>query len=260
MKKTKKKTLVQHLIWSFFLFCMLPLAVVIFILYYSAARSLEASSMELASVFCSQIVMSIEDFEAEYDMLTKSFLPLPEVVDSIEGAPSDTVLEKVERQSIIYSMMRRVMTQKSSVKNVVLITNYDTFVLSQLGEKINISSLYEQEWYQKIMKEENNIMLSSIHSQPYLDRHSDQIVLTIGRRLYNYAGKYIGVILLDVDPASFVDLSEGFFQARDKYDIKISITNKEDEIIYDSDVVGSRITWEEASKFNEWLLTHEEQT
>ena len=64
----------NKLMISFLSVCLVPLILVSSLLYRFSARSLDASAMEFASVFNSQISSSLNQFIKEYDRVTKSAL------------------------------------------------------------------------------------------------------------------------------------------------------------------------------------------
>lgn len=54
------------------------------------------------------------------------------------------------------------------------------------------------------------------------------------------------MLLIDLDPSGLITLSDGFLLARNQYNIKISITDAQNGVLYDSDVASGRISWSEA--------------
>jgi two-component system sensor histidine kinase YesM len=69
-------------------------------------------------------------------------------------------------------------------------------------------------------------------------------MMTIGRRLWNYNSKEIGVILFDIYPEKLIKLSKEFFDLGIANDIQLFITDKEGKIIYDSKAITGKIAWE----------------
>ena len=58
-------------------------------------------------------------------------------------------------------------------------------------------------------------------------------------------------------PSSLIRLNDGFLLARNNYNIKISITDAHNGILYDSDVASGRITWDEARSSDNPLMKRE---
>lgn len=67
------------------------------------------------------------------------------------------------------------------------------------------------------------------------------------------------MILIDLDPAGLINLSEGFLLARNQYNIKICIMTDENGVLYDSDVAGGQISWSDAMKGDTLLYQKNEK-
>ena len=245
----------KKLMLSYFLACLVPLLAVSLIIYKVSAENLEEASLEFASVFSSQIVTNIDDFIEEYDKVTKSVLVDNDVIYSLGDSMDSTITEQVNQQLFLRKMMMRLMTLKPEIKSICILTGNDRlYQFSSNGDSVNRDSLKEQVWLKQILMSEDKLAITSVHDRSYYDHNQDGIVLTIGRQILNYGGAYTGILLIDLDPSSLIELSESFLLARNQYNIKISITDAYNGILYDSDVASGRLTWEEAKKEGNPLL------
>ncbi len=245
----------RKLMLSYLLACIMPLLAVSLIIYKVSANSLEEASLEFASVFSSQIVSNIDDFVEEYDRVTKSVLVDNDVIYSLVDEPEASVMEQVNQQLALRRIMMRLMTLKPEIKGIIFLTNQNQlFQFNSDGAYVNVIGLKEQEWLNQIVQSEEKLTVTAVHDRSYCDRNQDSIVLTVGRQLLNYGGANAGILLIDIEPSSLFELSEGFLLVRNQYNIKISITDSQNGILYDSDVASGRMTWEEARNIKDPLF------
>lgn len=245
----------KKLMLSYLLACMIPLLAVSFIIYRVSAENLEEASLEFASIFSSQIVTNIDDFIEKYDRMTKSVLVDNDIIYNRADGSSTYISEQISQQLSLRRIMMRLMTLEPEIKSITLLTDYDQlFQFSNDGANIDVEELKKQDWLQQIRQSEDKMVVTSVHDRSYFDRNSDGIVLTVGRQILNYGGANVGVLLIDLEPSSLIELSDGFLLARNQYNIKISITDSHNGILYDSDVASGRATWEEVKNMDNPLL------
>lgn len=239
----------KKLILSYLFACLVPLLAMSFIIYKVSAKNLEEASLEFASVFSSEIVTNIDDFIGEYDKLTKSVLVDNDTIYELGDGANLSILDQVNRQLEVRKMMLRLMTLKPEIRDIIFLTNHDQiYQFNTEGANVDLQTLKNQTWLDGIMNAKEQLSITAIHDRSYYDRGPDEIVLTVGRRIFNRGGACIGVLLIDLKPSSLIRLSDGFLLARNNYNIKISITDAGNGILYDSDVASGRITWEEAQE------------
>ena len=244
-KHFKDMKIRRKLIVSYLLACVIPLIITCFIIYRVSANSLQETSLEFASIFSSQIVMNLDDFIEEYDRVTRSVFVDNDIISKLDG--DAVVIERINNQLDLRKIMMRLTTLKPEIKNICFLTNDNQFYqYNNEGDFIDKEILKKQGWLNEILQSENNLVITAVHDRSYCDRNSDGIVFTVGRKLFNNRGSYVGMLLIDLEPASLIELSEGFLLARSQYNIKISITDSHYSIIYDSDVASGLLTWEEA--------------
>lgn len=250
----------KKLIISYLMACVVPLIITCIIIYSVAARNLESTSLEFAAVFSSQIVMNIDDFIEEYDRVTKTVLVDNDVIYELGNDNNLTVSEKINHQLYLRKIMMRLITLKPEIRNICLLTNEDQFYqFNGEGTFIDKDILKKQKWLNVIMNSEDNLVITAVHDRSYCDRNRDGIVLTVGRKILNRDGAYAGMLLIDLEPSSLIELNEGFLLARNQYNIKISITDSNYDILYDSDVASGRMTWDEAKESDSPLLNEKKQ-
>lgn len=239
----------KKLILSYLFACLVPLLAMSLIIYKVSAKNLEEASLEFASVFSSEIVTNIDDFIGEYDKLTKSVLVDNDTIYELGDSASISIVDQVNRQLEVRKMMLRLMTLKPEIRDIIFLTNQDQiYQFNTEGGNVDLQTLKDQEWLSGIRSAKDQLSITAIHDRSYYDRNPDEIVLTVGRRIFNRGGACIGVLLIDLKPSSLIRLSDGFLLARNNYNIKISITDADNGILYDSDVASGRITWEEAQE------------
>ncbi len=235
------------MIISYLLACVVPLVVTCLIIYRVSAKNLQDTSLEFASVFSSQIIMNLDDFIEEYDRVTKTVLVDNDIIYELDNDSNPSVLEQINQQLDLRRIMMRLITLKPEIKNICFLTAADQFYqFNTEGSYVDKKMLKKQKWLDRILKSKDRLTITAVHDRSYYDRNKDGIVLTVGRKILNYSGSYVGMLLIDLEPASLIELSEGFLLARNQYNIKISITDSNYGILYDSDVASGRLTWKEA--------------
>jgi two-component system sensor histidine kinase YesM len=75
-------------------------------------------------------------------------------------------------------------------------------------------------------------------------------MITVGRKIWNYSGTETGVILLDIYPNQLVKLGKEFLELGTENSIHLFITDSEGRIIYDSDAVTGKNTWDFGKKID----------
>lgn len=233
----------NKLMVSFLLVCLVPLILVSSLLYRFSARSLDASAMEFASVFNAQISSSLNQFLKEYDRVTKSALVNNKVIESLRDG-GDSISERVNRQIYLRNVMMQMVTLKPEIKEVMLVTwDGELYQLSTQGVMIDQAELERQNWFTKMQQAKDVLYVTEAHDCTYYDRMQDTIAVTVARKIYDYAGKYIGVLMFDTDPSHLIELNDDFLVARNHYNIRINVTNAENRILYDSDVSSGLRSW-----------------
>ena len=222
--------------------CLIPVTAVGTLVYNFSARSLEETSMEYASVFNSQIVNNLNNFLNEYDRITKSMLTDEEVIISL-GTPNQSLSERIDQQIYLRKVMMRLVTLKPDIEGIAMVTEYGEFYqFNQENASMNWDEMVQESWYQDILECKDTLYITEAHNCTYYDRQQDRIVVTIARKIYDYGGKFIGIVLINIDPSELVELNDDFLLARNNYNIIINVTNENGRILYDSDVSsGCRI-------------------
>jgi two-component system sensor histidine kinase YesM len=161
----------------------------------------------------------------------------------------------INNQLIMQKLMMRLETLKPEIKCITLLSSKNNlYQFSNSNDTVNAAILQEQAWFKKMLQSDDKLVVTSIHNRLYYDNQKDGIVLTVGRVLLNSSGNYSGVLLIDLDPSSLIKLNDQFLVARNNYNIRISVTDNYNGILYDSDAASGRITWEQAinSGYNDW--------
>lgn len=245
----------KKLIISYLLACVIPIVITCFIIYRVSAQNLQDTSLEFASGFSSQIVMNIDSFIDEYDRVTKTVLVDNDIIDKYDNNGNLTVMERVNDQLYLRKIMMRLITLKPEIKSIYFITDENQFYqFDSEGSFLDKKILEKQQWLDGIRNSKDQLVLTAVHDRSYCDRNQDGIVFTVGRKILNYSGSFAGMLLIDLEPINLIELSDDFLLARNQYNIKISITDSNYGILYDSDVASGRITWEEAKSEDTPLL------
>lgn len=237
----------QKLMLSYLCVCLIPLTLAGTVIYKVSARNMEATYMELATIFNSQIVTNMNEFAREYDRATESILVDFDVIHKLSEEDGKDIGEKLEEQLNMRRIMMRLLTLKPEIKEIMLLTATGrVYQVGNGGRAIDGSILKEQEWLRDFRDSGDILSVTAVHDKAYYEEQKDGLTITVCRRILDYKGAYVGELLLDLDPGSLIQLNDDFLLARNQYNIKICITDDKNGILFDSDVVSGRVTWQEA--------------
>lgn len=254
-KNAGQMKIFQKLMISFLCVCIVPLLIASIIIYEVSARNMEASYMELATIFNSQVVTNMNEFLEEYDRVTKSILVDFDVISSLSQNNGNDIGKELDRQLSMRRIMMRLLTLKPEIRGIALITaGGKVYQLGDTGKTIDDDILKEQDWLRDFQNSGEILEVTAVHDKAYYDDGKDGLAITVCRRILDYKGAYVGVLLIDLDPGSLIQLNDDFLLTRNEYNIKICITNSQNGLLFDSDVVSGRMTWKEAVSENNNLL------
>ena len=225
MGKVKKiwnqLNMAAKLIFVFSLVSVIPLIISSFVLYRISVDSLEASMEETTSIFSSQIASDMNAFVGDYDSLTRSLLVNDELMENL--ATDIPISEQIENKLYYRQIIAKLMTLQQEILSVTIMNEKgEYYQYDRNGKTVDYEKLMEQPWLREQKEQSETLFVSRLHDCSYYDRNKDQIMVTFGRKVYDFTGRYKGMILIDLSPASLVKLSDAFLLERNQYNIKIS--------------------------------------
>ncbi|WP_368028198.1 sensor histidine kinase [Paenibacillus sp. DCT19] len=242
----KKLRFQNKLMLSYLLACIIPLLIVSVFIFHQSANGLEESSQEFASLYTSQIKSSLNEFIKEYDKITKSVLVENELIYRLGEGSSIPMNEEVNQRVAVQQLLMRVSLLKSEISTVMLISRDNSvYQYTTTTSRVDESRLLSQNWYKQLRNSDQTFFISGLHDRSYYEDKGAGAVVTVGRVLFNSKGAYAGILLIDLDPFTLLQLEHEFLQARDKYGISVIISNDRREIVYHSEAASGRITWEQ---------------
>lgn len=246
MPMIKKLRFQNKLMLSYLLACIIPLLIVSVFIFKQSAKGLEESSQEFASLYTSQIKSSLNEFIKEYDKITKSVLVENELIYRLGEGSSIPMNEEVNQRVAVQQLLMRVSLLKSEIGTVMLISRDNSvYQYTTTTSRVDESRLLSQNWYNQLRTSDQTFFISGLHDRSYYEDKGAGAVVTVGRVLFNSKGAYAGMLLIDLDPFTLLQLEHEFLQARDKYGISVIISNDRREIVYHSEAASGRITWEQ---------------
>ncbi|RTE08377.1 cache domain-containing sensor histidine kinase [Paenibacillus whitsoniae] len=237
----------NKLMVGYLLACLIPLLSVSAIIFHQSAASLEDSSQEFAALYTSQIKTSLNDFEKEYDKVTKSVLVDNQLIYSL-GDKQDLSMNELINQSVaVQSMLMRVALLKSEISTVMLVSRDNSFYQysTATSSRVNGESLLSREWFKDLSSSPEPFFITGLHDRSYYEDKGAGAVVTVGRVLFSSGGAYAGLLLIDLDPYTLLQLDHEFVLARDKYGMSVIISNRQEEIVYHSDAASGRLSWKQ---------------
>ncbi len=246
MERIRNMRLQHKLTASYLIACLVPLFIVSLTIYQLAIRNLEDTSYEFTSIYNSQMITTIDDFVQEIDNITKSVLVDNDILNHLNNGKQTSMKELIDNQLTMQKLLMRINTLKSDVESVAFISHRgSSYQYFGTNDMVNEGKLMEQPWLQQLLQSRDKLTITPIHDRSYYDHPTGGAVFTAGRVVLTPDGKYAGVLLIDLDPASLIRLNDKFTIARDNYHIKLTVTTHDGGIVYDSDIAGGKGSWEE---------------
>ena len=237
----------SKLIFVFSMVSVIPLLISSFVLYRISAISLEAAMEETTSIFSSQIASDMNAFVSDYDSLTKSLLVNGGLMDNLDT--NIPISQQIKNKLYYREIVMKLMTMESEIQSITIMNEAgEYYQYDRNGKTLNYEELIQQKWFLNQQKQSDTLFLTPLHDCSYYDKNKDQIIVTFGRKVYGKNGKYAGLILIDLPPASIIKLSDAFLLERNQYNIKINITDAKGGLIYDSDLSSGRVNYSEINK------------
>ncbi|MFP4976635.1 sensor histidine kinase [Paenibacillus sp. CN-4] len=235
----------NKLMAGYLLACVIPLVFVSVFIFRQAAAGLEDSSQEFASLYTSQIKTSLNEFLEEYDEVTKSVLVDNELIYRLGEARKLPMAEQVNQRVAAQRLLMRVALLKSEISTVMLISRDNSvYQYTATTSRVNEEALLSRPWYREIDSSNETFFITGLHDRSHYEDKGAGAVVTIGRVLYSSNGAYAGLLLLDLDPFTLLQLDHEFIMARDKYGISVFISNRKGQMVYHSDAASGRMSWE----------------
>lgn len=235
------------LILVFSIVSVIPLLISSFVLYRISAASLEAEMEETTAIFSSQIASDMNQFVSDYDLSTKSLLVNDRLLDNL--ATDIPISQQVENKLYYRQMVMKLMTMESEIQSITIMNEAgEYYQYDRNGKTLNYEELIQQKWFLDQQQNLETLFLTPLHDCSYYDKDKDQIIVTFGRKVYGSNGRYAGLILIDLPPASILKLSDAFLLERNQYNIKINITDARGGLIYDSDLSSGRVNYSEINE------------
>ncbi len=235
------------LILVFSIVSVIPLLISSFVLYRISAASLEAEMEETTAIFSSQIASDMNQFVSDYDLSTKSLLVNDRLLDNL--ATDIPISQQVENKLYYRQMVMKLMTMESEIQSITIMNEAgEYYQYDRNGKTLNYEELIQQKWFLDQQQNLDTLFLTPLHDCSYYDKDKDQIIVTFGRKVYGSNGRYAGLILIDLPPASILKLSDAFLLERNQYNIKINITDARGGLIYDSDLSSGRVNYSEINE------------
>lgn len=235
------------LILVFSIVSVIPLLISSFVLYRISAASLEAEMEETTAIFSSQIASDMNQFVSDYDLSTKSLLVNDRLLDNL--VTDIPISQQVENKLYYRQMVMKLMTMESEIQSITIMNEAgEYYQYDRNGKTLNYEELIQQKWFLDQQQNLDTLFLTPLHDCSYYDKDKDQIIVTFGRKVYGSNGRYAGLILIDLPPASILKLSDAFLLERNQYNIKINITDARGGLIYDSDLSSGRVNYSEINE------------
>lgn len=195
---------------------------------------LDAHAMDFAESFNSQIVAGLDHFIQDYEAMSVSVL-VDNQLFSYSGKEDRTMTELVgDHESMRKVLFRLTQLQPELTSASILMKTGDFVQTGVAGIKIDEPVIREVEWVRQIEEYDESFYLVPAHKTGYWNRRTDEITITFVRKIKSSGVRYLGALLIDVNPTAAINLNERFESAKDRYGMEICIYDSLGRVIYDT--------------------------
>lgn len=236
----------SKLMLSYFLVCLIPLLAVEIIFFSTARISLGDASNEFINMYTSQIATSINLFMQTFNRNATSVFVESNTLQYLRNDSISSMEEKINNKLALDTLLLRLSTLNPDAARILIVSAGNTVYQSAgSGDSVNSELLVNQSWFKDILSSKEKFYITESHSLIYNSTNKDGVVFTIARILYNSEGTYAGVLLFEIDPSQILQLNDNIILLKNKYEIKLVITASNGDLIYHSDIVNGKMTWDE---------------
>ncbi len=212
---------------------LIPLGICYALSIKIVSEEIDRRTLQFAEAFNAQIVASLDHFVQDYEAISVSVLVDNELFN-YSDKEDRTTTELVSD----YKNMRKVLFRLSMLKPEletasILMRTGDFVQTGAAGIKIE-ENLIEENWVKDISEQKEYFYLIPAHRTNYWNRRADEVTITFVRKILSSGVRYLGALLIDVNPTAVIDLNDEFESAKTKYGMEISIHDASGRVIYDT--------------------------
>ncbi|MNO19624.1 putative sensor-like histidine kinase [compost metagenome] len=234
----------NKLMFSYFVASVVPIVVISLTIYQLSVKSVEDASKEFASMYISQATTNLDDFIDRYNRSTRSVLLESDIMEILNRRRQLTMEQTIADNAIIQRYFNQLTMEYPEIETVMLIgANGGIHHYTKEPDKVDTDILQTKPWYQQAKESKTALFITPVHDKTYYGKQKEGAAFTVGRILRNFNGSYAGMMLLDMDPANLINLNEDFLMLGNRYNIRMMITNEDDELIYHSDGATGKSLW-----------------
>jgi two-component system sensor histidine kinase YesM len=151
-----------------------PIIIISAVLYIMASRTIENSSRQFVSLYLSEIVLSIDNFEKEYELAARMVLGEAEVLNILRGGKTTQMNLLIEikpfaaNKNIISSFFQNLSENYPSIQAIMLVDNDENLYSWLAGDsQINGGLILQQEWFREeiVENQRSPFFISPTHSK-----------------------------------------------------------------------------------------------
>jgi two-component system, sensor histidine kinase YesM len=250
LKKTvlmiRNMKLQNKLLASYLLASVVPLLVVSAFIYQQWVEGIYGSSQGFAAMYTSQLETSLNKFLKDYDRVTKLVLVDNDIIHRLGEERRMTMDELIVQKVTVQRLLMRIALLKPEIVNLMLISrDNNIYQYSNTTSTVNMGALSSKDWYLKIQSSGDTFFITALHDRSYYEDKGEGTLITVGRVLLNADGSYAGLLLIDMDPYTLLQIDPDFLKVRDKFGIRVVISDSSGEIVYHSDAASGKQSWTE---------------
>ena len=235
MKRTEgNQKITRKMIAAFLAISFVSISLSAISVSYVAMKNINRRTEIFAREVNAQVVSNMEHFIQSYQGLMMAVLVDSDVLSALtrNAVPVSDQAEYHSRVSRL--LFRLIKMQPDLVYAGIVLKSGQSFQTGATGETADLSSLMEKSWMKKITEGSRTFTVVPMHEAEYTNRFGHGRVISAVQKLYGPSRQYMGVIILDVETRSIVDLGQASLLQENLQGVRVVVENDQHQIIYDS--------------------------
>ncbi len=229
-----KMSIVQKMTAAFLVICIVSLSLSSTVISLASMRSINRRTENMARAVSAQVAANMQHFIQSYQGLMMAVLVDSDVLSALARGTVPVSAQAEYQTQINRLLFRLIKIQPDLVYAGLVLENGMSFQTGVTGETADTSCLMEKAWMREFIGAPDTFAVVPMHAGEYTNRFGHGSVISAVQKLYGPSGRYAGVIVLDVETASLVDLGDPTLIEENLQGVRVVVENARHQILYDS--------------------------
>lgn len=218
----------------FLAICFVALSLSSVTVSYAAMKNINRRTETFARAVNAQVLSNMEHFMESYQGLMLAVLVDSDVLSALARDAVPVSEQAGYRAQINRLLFRLTKMQPDLIYAGIALKNGQTFQTGATGETADLLSIMERDWMKQLLEDPGTFTVVPMHDGEYTNRYGHGQVISAVQKLYGPSRQYVGVIILDVETRSIVDLGNENILQENLQGIRVVVENGRHQVIYDS--------------------------